>query len=74
MLRNFHPAGRNVSVNKHSESIAIAIQVPYCPNNFSRGLTSEQTDERGLKVELDLHYVESISYQKQIKVIRWAKD
>ena len=33
--------------NKHSESIANAIQVPYRPNKFSRGISPTTSDQRG---------------------------
>ena len=63
------PVGRLFyTCNKHSESIAKAIQVPYRPKQIKRGITPTKADQRGSKVEFDLYYVDTNSSPK-IQVI-----
>ena len=50
---------------KHLESIAKAILFPYRPNKLTRNITTTDTNQRGLKVELDQKYVDTNSFKKK---------
>ena len=55
MIRNPQNLVAEISIqhrqmNKHSESIAKAIQIPYRPNKFSRGINPTTADQKGQKV------------------------
>ena len=47
LLDTLVPKLKKLMMNKHSESIAKAIQVPYRPQQFSRGITPSKADKRG---------------------------